>query len=904
MDRFSFFNAANSAFFDEIYNQYLIDPDSVEPSWRSFFQGYEFQNQDYKINSHFIPEEISKEFQVINLINDYRKRGHLFTKTNPVRARRVYSPELDFKNFGLKENDLDIVFQAGNEVGIGPSKLSSIIEHLNLVYCQSIGVEYMYIRNNTEIDWIKSFIHQNNNHAVFSLSEKMEILKKLNKAVAFEEFLGKKYVGQKRFSLEGAESIIPALHKTIQKGIGLGIEDFVFGMAHRGRLNILANIFEKPYEHMFKEFDGVEYMEDEFDGDVKYHMGYNTNMHYNNQLAHLKLVPNPSHLETVNCVVQGICRAKIEKKHFGNEKKVFPILIHGDAAISGQGVVYENLQMSQLKGYKTGGSLHIVINNQVGFTTNYLDGRSSTYCTDIAKTTLSPVLHVNGDDVEAVIHSLSFAIQYRQKFGKDVFIDLLCYRKYGHNEGDEPRFTQPKLYKAIEKHPNPFQIYTQRLLKENVLGIDKLSLIQNNFRSLLESKLRDSKKIGKMNVKSVLEKDWEPFSKAKSVDFLSSVQTKISLSKLKELTNKITELPSDHHFHRKTTRLFQERKAMVFKYDKIDWGMAECLAYASLIKDGFGVRISGQDVERGTFSHRHAIVKSINSETPINIFESICQQKDQFQIYNSFLSEYAVLGFDYGYSLVAPNKLTIWEAQFGDFSNGAQIIIDQYISSAEEKWNLQSGLILYLPHGYEGQGAEHSSARMERYLQLCAQNNMQVINCTKPANLFHMLRRQMKRKFRKPLVLFSPKSLLRHPECVSSANEFVSDSFKEIIYNIDLPPSSIKKMVFLTGKLFYDLKKRKNELKNKDVLLIRLEQLYPFPKRKLQAVINKYNKAKDYIWAQEEPENMGAWSFVVQNLGKMVDLRLVSRRLSASPASGSSKKFNQRQELILNKIFN
>tara|TARA_Y100001968_G_C19411278_1_gene746417 strand:- start:182 stop:2149 length:1968 start_codon:yes stop_codon:yes gene_type:complete len=655
---------------------------------------------------------------------------------------------------------------------------------------------------------------------------------------------------------------------------------------------------------MFKEFDGVEYMEDEFDGDVKYHMGYNTNMHYNNQLAHLKLVPNPSHLETVNCVVQGICRAKIEKKHFGNEKKVFPILIHGDAAISGQGVVYENLQMSQLKGYKTGGSLHIVINNQVGFTTNYLDGRSSTYCTDIAKTTLSPVLHVNGDDVEAVIHSLSFAIQYRQKFGKDVFIDLLCYRKYGHNEGDEPRFTQPKLYKAIEKHPNPFQIYTQRLLKENVLGIDKLSLIQNNFRSLLESKLRDSKKIGKMNVKSVLEKDWEPFSKAKSVDFLSSVQTKISLSKLKELTNKITELPSDHHFHRKTTRLFQERKAMVFKYDKIDWGMAECLAYASLIKDGFGVRISGQDVERGTFSHRHAIVKSINSETPINIFESICQQKDQFQIYNSFLSEYAVLGFDYGYSLVAPNKLTIWEAQFGDFSNGAQIIIDQYISSAEEKWNLQSGLILYLPHGYEGQGAEHSSARMERYLQLCAQNNMQVINCTKPANLFHMLRRQMKRKFRKPLVLFSPKSLLRHPECVSSANEFVSDSFKEIIYNIDLPPSSIKKMVFLTGKLFYDLKKRKNELKNKDVLLIRLEQLYPFPKRKLQAVINKYNKAKDYIWAQEEPENMGAWSFVVQNLGKMVDLRLVSRRLSASPASGSSKKFNQRQELILNKIFN
>ena len=904
MDRFSFFNAANSTFFDDLYQKYLHDPDSVDPSWRSFFQGYDFQNQTYNKNNEFIPEEISKEFQVINLINDYRKRGHLFTQTNPVRSRRVYTPRLDFKNFGLKASDLNTVFQAGNEVGIGPSKLSNIIDHLNLVYCQSIGVEYMYIRDKEEIEWIKHFIHQNNNHAVFTIDEKKEILKKLNQAVSFEEFLGKKYVGQKRFSLEGAETIIPALHKTIQLGISLGVEEFVFGMAHRGRLNILANIFNKPYEKMFKEFDGVEYMEDEFDGDVKYHMGYHANVSFNNKSAALKLVPNPSHLETVNCVVQGICRAKIEKSYSNNLKKVIPVLIHGDAAISGQGVVYENLQMSQLNGYKTGGSLHIVINNQVGFTTNYLDGRSSTYCTDIAKTTLSPVLHVNGDDVEALIHSLSFAVQYRQKFGKDVFIDLLCYRKYGHNEGDEPRFTQPKLYKAIEKHFNPFQIYTQKLLKDNIVNNQEITIIIDDFRSTLESTFKDSKKIGKVEVKSILEKDWHLFSKAKSIDFLSSINTHISSNQLRKIAGEITKLPANHHFHRKTLRLFQDRRDMVFENNKIDWGMAECLAYGSLIKEGFGIRISGQDVERGTFSHRHAIVKSINSETVINIFHSLVSDENQFQIYNSFLSEYAVLGFDYGYSLVSPRKLTIWEAQFGDFSNGAQIIIDQYISSAEEKWNMQSGLVLYLPHGYEGQGAEHSSARMERYLQLCAQYNIQVLNCTTPANLFHMLRRHMIRKFRKPLILFSPKSLLRHPDCVSSTDDFTLASFKEVIDVYSGSVNSIKKIVFLTGKIFYDLNKRKKELKNKDIVLIRLEQLYPFPKRKIQAIIKKYNKAKDYIWVQEEPENMGAWSFVLQNLGKLIKIKLVSRRLSAAPASGSSKKFSKRQELILNKIFN
>jgi len=904
MDKFSFFNSAHSAFFEEIYESFLQDPDSVEPSWRSFFQGYQFGFENYNAKTPIVSQAISKEFQVINLINDYRKRGHLFTKTNPVRERREYKPKLEIGNYGLDKNDLDIVFEAGREVGLGPSKLSEIIYHLNLVYCQSIGVEYMYIRNQDEIDWIKNFIHKNNNHAIFDVEKKKDILKKLNKAVSFENFLARKYVGQKRFSLEGAESLIPSLHHGIKEGMKLGVQEFVFGMAHRGRLNILANIFGKPFEDIFKEFEGVEYINDEFDGDVKYHMGYSSEIKHNDKKVNLTLVPNPSHLEAVNAVAAGICKTKINKKYNGDSNKVFPVLIHGDAAISGQGVVYEFAQMSQLKGYRTGGALHVVINNQVGFTTNYLDGRSSTYCTDVAKITLSPVLHVNGDDVEAMMHATKFAIQYRQKFNKDVFIDLLCYRKYGHNEGDEPRFTQPKLYSIIEKHPNPFQIYNQNLISNNGLNESFSKKIIEDFKNLMEEKLVIAKRNKKTKIESIFKNEWSLFPKAKSTDFLLAVNTKIEKKTLINIGKDIFTLPTNHNFHRKTTRLFEERVNMLIKKNKIDWGMAELLAYGSLLKEGFNIRVSGQDVERGTFSHRHAIVKTVNSETQINVLDSIKDRKGGLKIYNSFLSEYAVLGFDYGYSLVDPNQLVIWEAQFGDFSNGAQIILDQYISSAEEKWNIQSGLTLYLPHGYEGQGPEHSSARMERYLQLCAQYNMQIINCTTPANLFHMLRRQMKRKFKKPLILFSPKSLLRHPQCISSSEDFSNVSFQEVIEeqkNID--SSSIKKLVFMTGKIYYDLKKKKEDIKNLDVCLIRIEQLYPFPKRKIDLILKKYNKAKDYIWVQEEPKNMGAWSFIFQNFKKEYNIKLVSRKAAASPASGSAKAYNKRQEFILNTVF-
>ena len=902
MDKFSFFNSAHSAFFEEIYESFLKDPDSVEPSWRSFFQGYQFGFENYNAKTPVISQAISKEFQVINLINDYRKRGHLFTKTNPVRERRVYEPKLDIENFDLNKKDLDIVFEAGREVGLGPSKLSDIIHHLNLVYCQSIGVEYMYIRDQNEITWIKNFIHKNNNHPNFDSSKKKKILKELNDAVMFENFLARKYVGQKRFSLEGAESLIPSLHHGIEEGIKLGVSEFVFGMAHRGRLNILANIFGKPLEEIFKEFEGVEYVDDEFDGDVKYHMGYNSELTESNKKIKLTLVPNPSHLEAVNAVAAGICRTKIKKKFNGDVKKVFPVLIHGDAAISGQGVVYEFSQMSQLKGYQTGGTLHIVINNQVGFTTNYLDARSSTYCTDVAKITHSPVLHVNGDDVEALLHAISFAINYRQTFHKDVFIDLLCYRKYGHNEGDEPRFTQPKLYSIIEKHPNPFEIYNQHLISINQISSDFSKKIQENFKSILEEKLIIAKRNKKTKIESIFKNEWELFPKAKSVDFLNSVDTRIDKETLFKTGEQIFKLPENHNYHRKTNRLFDERLNMLLNNEKVDWGMAELLAYGSLKSEGFDIRISGQDVERGTFSHRHAIVKTINSETQINILDSINETSASFKIYNSFLSEYAVLGFDYGCSLVDPNQLVIWEAQFGDFSNGAQIVLDQYISSAEEKWNLQSGLMLYLPHGYEGQGPEHSSARMERYLQLCAQYNMQIINCTTPSNLFHMLRRQMYRNFKKPLILFSPKSLLRHPSCISSCDELIKNSFKEIIDDNE-NPSFVKKLVFMSGKIYYDLIKKKKELNNKDVCLIRLEQLYPFPKRKIDSVLKKYNKAKDYIWVQEEPENMGAWSFILQKFRKDYNIKLVSRKPSASPASGSAKAYAKRQDLILKTVF-
>jgi len=902
MDKYSFLNAAHTAHFAELYDQYLINPDSVEPSWRAFFQGFDFgmeQQADVEI-----PEDVLKEFRVVKLIDAYRGSGHLFTKTNPVRRRRQYSPTLDIKNFGLDQDDLKTVFSAGDIIGIGAATLADIIIHLERIYCESIGMEYMYIRHPERVNWIQKWINKNGNHPNFNNDQKKQILKKLNEAVTFEQFLHTKYVGQKRFSLEGGESLIPALDALIETAALDGVEQFVVGMAHRGRLNTLTNIFGKSATDIFSEFDGKDYEEEVFDGDVKYHLGWTSNRMTDSGLwVNLNIAPNPSHLEAVNAVVEGIARAKQDRTYAEQPNKVMPILIHGDAAIAAQGVVYEVIQMAQLDGYKTGGTIHIVVNNQIGFTTNYLDGRSSTYCTDVGKATLSPVLHVNADDVESVVHAMHFAVAYRNRFKRDVFIDLLGYRKYGHNEGDEPRFTQPKLYKAIANHKNPRDIYAEKLISERVITHHELEQMEREYKSRMEENLEVSRKEQNTIITPFMQDEWEGFQRVKVDGMLGRIDTSCDIGILEKVGSAITKLPEDKSFIRKIQRLIGERYKMFFETKTLDWAMGEMLAYGSLLAEGHDVRVSGQDVERGTFSHRHAVIKVEDSEEEVILLNSISEDQGQFSIYNSLLSEYGVMGFDYGYALARPKALTIWEAQFGDFSNGAQIMIDQYLSSAEDKWKLQNGLVLLLPHGYEGQGAEHSSARMERYLQLCAKDNMYVVDVTTPANLFHVLRRQVKPNFRKPLVVFTPKSLLRHPKVVSTVDEFTTGSFQPIILENEIPVKNTKTLVFCTGKFYYDLIDEREKQGRDDVAIIRLEQLFPLPKNEIEKILADYAHVSDLVWAQEEPCNMGAWSHLLLHLPAAQQFRVASRRFYGTPAAGSATRFKRRHQQVLDYVF-
>ncbi len=919
MDRFSFLNAVHIEYIDQLYEKYQKYPDSVEASWRSFFQGYDFANQSYNGKSLTenatngqavvvgeLPEEVQKEFKVINLINGYRTRGHLFTKTNPVRARRTYTPTLDIENFGLSKEDLDKEFEAGEVLGLGGKHtLREIIDHLQKMYCDSIGIEYMYIRNPEVRKWIQEYLNVNLNRPQLSTEEKRQVLHKLNQAVAFESFLHKKFVGQKRFSLEGNESLIPALDEIINRGADAGVEEFVVGMAHRGRLNVLANIFNKSYSQIFSEFEKKDFEDEAFDGDVKYHLGSTTLADTtNNKEVKINLAPNPSHLEAVDPVVEGITRAKIDLSYNNDFGKAMPILIHGDAAIAGQGIVYEVVQMAALDGYKTGGTLHLVVNNQIGFTTNYLDGRSSIYCTDVAKTTLSPVLHVNADDVEAVIHAVRFAVDYRTRFQSDVFIDLLGYRKYGHNEGDEPRFTQPKLYKAIAKHDNVREIYKKHLEKEGIVGDEFIQEMENEFKDLLEYNFEESKKIEKNSLDPFMPQVWEDYQ-IRNADYVihDKIDTKFPMDKLKQIAKSITTLPEGKKFIRKEVRLHDQRYNMVFEKDELDWGMAEMLAYGSLLEQGYNVRMSGEDVERGTFSHRHAVIKTEDAEEEFILLNHLSPNQGRMQIYNSLLSEYGVLGFDYGYAMASPTTLTIWEAQFGDFANGAQIITDQYISAAEDKWKIQDGLVQFLPHGYEGQGAEHSSARMERYLQLCAQGNMIVANCTTPANFYHLLRRQMLADYRKPLVIFTPKSLLRHPKVVSTMEDLANGEFHTIVDDTNSNKEKIERVVFCTGKLYYDLLNKKEETQDEKVALVRMEQLYPLDREKIEDIINSYPNKKSLVWAQEEPENMGAWSYILMQF-RNLPWELISPRRSAAPASGSYKRWADNQQKIIEQVFN
>ncbi|MGB2256587.1 MAG: 2-oxoglutarate dehydrogenase E1 component [Flavobacteriaceae bacterium] len=910
MDKYSFLNAAHTVYFAELYEKYKHDPDSIEPSWRAFFQGYDFGSETFGINGEVIdgvttqvPEHVLKEFQVVKLIDGYRTRGHLFTKTNPVRKRRKYAPTLDIENFGLDNSDLDTIFNAGDILGIGPQTLSEIRKHLEAIYCDSIGIEYMYIRKPQEIQWIQNKLNQNDNHGEFSVVEKKHILRKLNEAVSFENFLHTKYVGQKRFSLEGNESLIPALDALIEKAASYGVKEFVMGMAHRGRLNTLTNIFGKSAKDIFSEFDGKDYEEEVFDGDVKYHLGWTSDrLTDNGNRINLSIAPNPSHLETVGSVVEGITRAKQDQYYSEDFSKVLPIVVHGDAAIAGQGLIYEVVQMAKLDGYKTNGTIHIVVNNQIGFTTNYLDGRSSTYCTDVGKVTLSPVLHVNADDVEAVVHACRFALDFRMEFKRDVFIDLLGYRKYGHNEGDEPRFTQPKLYKAISKHKNPRDIYAELLINQGIIDEDYIRALEKDYKNSLESELKSSRKQDKTVITPFMQKDWLEFKRAKAEVMLEPVDTSYPIEKLNQIANVISSLPEEKKFIKKIERLVQSRKVM-FDQDKLDWAMAEHLAYGSLLEEGFDVRISGQDVERGTFSHRHAVIKVEDSEEEILLLNNISDSQGKFYIFNSLLSEYGVVGFDYGYAMASPKTLTIWEAQFGDFSNGAQIMIDQYISSGENKWKTPNGIVMLLPHGYEGQGAEHSSGRMERYLQLCAKNNMFVADCSTPANMFHILRRQLKANYRKPLIVFTPKSLLRHPKVISKVEDFSDGCFQPLIDDQNANTKKTKTLVFVTGKFYYDLLEAKENLSRDDVALVRIEQLFPLPKNDINNVLLKYINVDDIVWAQEEPRNMGALGHLLLHLEDIKNWRIASRRSYSAPAAGSATRSKRRHKEIIDFVF-
>ncbi len=901
MDESSYISNAHPQYIDNLYQDYLRDPQSIEQSWRHFFDGYRFALSNAPSGDGFVPETAQKEISVFKLITAYRTRGHFFTKTNPVRNRRKYRPTLDIENFDLDEIDLDTVFQSGHLLGIGAAPLKEIISFLQETYCSSIGAEYTFVRKPERVNWLQERIEKNRNRAEFSIEQKRRILHKLNQAVVFEDFLHTKYIGQKRFSLQGGESLIPALDAVVEKGAELGIEEFLIGMPHRGRLSVLANILNKDYEEIFSEFEGIEHSNAVYAGDVKYHLGYsNTVTTASGKVVKLALAPNPSHLESVNPVVEGMVRSKIDNIYGGDESRIIPILVHGDAAIAAQGVVYEVIQMSLLNGYRTGGTIHLVVNNQLGFTTNYLDGRSSTYCTDIAKVTLSPVFHVNADDAEAVVQAVQLAMEYRQTFHTDVFIDLLGYRKYGHNETDEPRFTQPKLYKIIANHPDPREIYSTKLKEHDNVDNDLAREMEKEFREMLAERHKNSKSkdfdansptwINECDLKS--RQTWQ------SLDPLPI--TKVEEKRLLELGTKTFTVPEGAVIFDKIRKLYQSRLERVQSGKDYDWAIGEMLAYATLLAEGTPIRLSGQDSERGTFSHRHSILRDEESEEKYITLNNLEKKQAKINIIDSLLSEYGVLGFEYGYACATPEGLTIWEAQFGDFSNVAQVIMDQYISSSEVKWNRSNGVVLFLPHGFEGQGPEHSSARIERYLSLCVRGNMQVANCTTPANFFHLLRAHVKYPFRLPLIVFTPKSLLRHPKCVSSLNDFTSGHFMRLIDDDNVEAAVVKKVVFCSGKIYYELLEHQQKEEIKDVAIVRLEQLYPIPQKEMMDIVEKYAFAEEFVWVQEEPENMGAWPFLALNL-KVLQLTHITRDASASPATGYYKQHQREQEAIINR---
>lgn len=929
--RFSYLKSVNADYIDEVYTRYLENPDSVDESWKFFFEGIEFGAENFGNQSFtgasagagalsaLSVEQLEGEGKVAKLIQAYRESGLNIANLNPLESPATSHPFLELSRFGLTTNDLDKSFNAGKLLGLGTVKLRDIIALLRDTYCSTIGVEFIHIHNPEERDWIQSRMETTRNRTALDIETKKLIFKRLSEAETFERFLHTRYVAQKRFSVEGGESVIPMIDCMIETAAEFGGKEVVMGMAHRGRLNVLTNIFGKKPEYIFTEFEGnypSDYSHGE--GDVKYHKGYSTDLTTRKgHTVHISLANNPSHLEFVGAIIEGVARAKQQRRGDTDRTQVMPIVIHGDAALAGQGVCYEILNLSQLEGYATGGTLHIVINNQVGFTTSVKDARSTRYSTDLAMMLETPIFHVNGDDPEAVWHVARLATEYRQKFKKDVFIDLICYRKHGHNEGDEPTFTQPVMYGKIKGHPSTRELYGKKLAENGVLPEPEAQGVIDQIMAKLTEAQVKTRAEKPLPYVSVFGGGWKGFKLPTEEDIFRPVKTAVESLTLKEIATKLNTPPADFHVHQKLGRFLEGRLKAVNEEKGIDWGNAESLAYGSLVTEGHPVRLSGQDAERGTFSHRHSVLNDTENGKQLCLLNHLTSTQAPFMVHNSHLSETGVLGFEHGYSLAAPNSLVIWEAQFGDFGNGAQVIIDQFIVSSESKWQRMSGLVLLLPHGYEGQGPEHSSARIERFLQLSGRNNIVVANLTTPAQIFHALRRQVKWDFRKPMVVMSPKSLLRHPQAVSTLEDLTTGTFQEVIDDTllfagDKTVDTVKRVLISTGKVYYDLLAKRTELARNDIALVRLEQVHPFPTWKLSQILSRYPNA-EIVWVQEEPRNMGAWSFIHGmwngGLGDFASLignrsiRYVGRDIGASPAVGSMKLHEIELKAFLEKAF-
>ncbi len=921
MKDFSYITNSSPSFIESLYQDFLKEPDSVDPEFRKFFEGFDFAVANGKPTNGAVlngangvkdtaakPEtdeqvDWKREVGAYRMILGYRNKGHLLAKTNPIRPRKDRGANIELSFYGFSEADLDTEFYAGELIGLGKTSLRNIYNHLQACYASSVGIEFKYISNQQELNFLYNEMEKNFIKPL-DREKKRRILSKLNEGVMFEKFLHTKYVGQKRFSLEGGETTIPALDAIINTGADGGVKEVVIGMAHRGRLNVLANILGKTYEQIFNEFEGTAIPDQTMgSGDVKYHLGFRAeHTTPDGEIVNLQLCPNPSHLEAVDPVVVGYARAKADVIYDSEYDRILPILIHGDASVAGQGVVYEVLQMSGLQGFSTGGTIHFVINNQIGFTTDFDDARTSDYCTSLAATVQAPVFHVNGDDPESVVKCAEIATRYRQEFNSDVFIDMVCYRKHGHNEGDDPKYTQPQLYDLIEKHPNPREVYSRQLIANGSIDAELAQELEKKFWAELQERLDEIKQNPLPYTYQKPELWWQDLRKATPADFDESPVTAISEENAKKIFDALMIWPENFKPLRKVEKLLQEKLKLFNNESKIDWATGELMAYGSLINDGFDVRMSGQDVQRGTFSHRHALLRDENTNALYNRLSRIPDAEGKFAIYNSLLSEYGVLGFEYGYSIANPNALVLWEAQFGDFANGAQTVIDQFIAAAETKWQKMSGLVMLLPHGYEGQGPEHSSARMERFLQMCAELNMIIVNITTAANLFHALRRQLTWSFRKPLIIFSPKANLRHTGSYSKFEEITNGRFNEVLDDAFVDDANaVKKVLFCSGKIYFDMAERQAKDDRKDIALVRVEQIYPIPTQKLEALYNKYNRAT-WFWVQEEPLNMGAASFLQMNL-KSLNFGVISRQPSASTASGYTKVHKQEQEEIIETAF-